>query len=105
MAVAETGSGGDTTAPSAIATDHGMAGTSQRATTATATIVSATATSTSPVTGTQFSRRSRGDASKAASRITGATKSVRASSGSRLMPGTLMGEIARAVPARASSTG
>ena len=45
MAVADTGSGGDTTAPSAMAADQGMPGTSQRATSATAAMVSATATS------------------------------------------------------------
>ena len=38
-------------APSAIAGAHGIAGTSERATLATATVVSPTAQTTSPVTG------------------------------------------------------
>ena len=62
-AVAAAASGGATTAPSAIAGAHGMAGISARATTATAMVVKPTANTTRPVTGAQLSLRSRGDAS------------------------------------------
>ena len=66
-AVAAAASGGATTAPSAIAGAHGMAGINVRATTATAMVVRPTATTTRPVTGAQLSLRSRGEASYAAS--------------------------------------
>ena len=62
-AIAAAASGGATTAPSAIAVAHGIAGTSIRATHATITVVTITATTTRPVSGAQFSFRSRGDAS------------------------------------------
>ena len=54
-AVAATASGGATMAPSAIAAAHGIAGTSARATTATAAVVRPTAKTTRPVTGAQLS--------------------------------------------------
>ena len=57
-AVAATASGGATTAPSAIADAHGIAGTSVWATTATPAVVSPTANTTSPVSGAQLSLRS-----------------------------------------------
>ncbi len=40
-----------------------MAGSTHRATTATAAVVQSTQATASPATGTQFSRRSRGEAS------------------------------------------
>lgn len=86
-AVAAAASGGATTAPSAIAGAHGMAGISVRAATATAMVVRPTAKTARPVTGAQLSLRSLGDASKAASSSTGATKSARASSGSMVNDG------------------
>ena len=57
-AVAAAASGGATTAPSAIAAAHGIAGMSVRATTATAAVVNPTAKTTKPVTGAQLSLRS-----------------------------------------------
>ena len=80
-AVAAAASGGATMAPSAMAGAHGIAGISVRTTTATAIVVRATAKTTRLVTGAQLSRRSRGDASYAASSSTGARKSASASSG------------------------
>ena len=62
-------------------TPTGYAGISARVTAATAMVVSPTAKTTSPMTGDQLSRRSRGEASKAASSRTGATNSASASSG------------------------
>src|SRR5215211_3241224 len=72
-AVAATASGGATTAPSAIAADHGIAGTSVWTTIATAAVVKPTANTTSAVTGPQLSLRSLSDVSYAASTSTGAT--------------------------------
>ena len=51
------------TPPSAIAADHGMAGTSQWTTTATASVVTVTAATTSIDTGSQLLRRSRSEVS------------------------------------------
>ena len=103
-AVAAAASGGATMAPSAIAAAQGMSGTSRRATTATTTMVSATAPRARPATVRQFARRSRGDASNAASSSTGATKSVSASSGSRTSVG-VPGTSARPAPASATIAG
>ena len=103
-AVAAAASGGATIAPSAIATDHGIPGTIQRATAATTAIVSRTAPMASPATFRQFSRRSRNDASNAASTSTGATNSVSASSGSRTSVG-VPGTSASPAPASATSAG
>src|SRR5271156_22767 len=72
-AVAAAASGGATAAPNAIAAAHGIAGTRQWATSATADVVTATAMKTRQVTGSQFSRRSRNELSNAASSSTGAT--------------------------------
>ena len=85
--MAAAASGGATMAPSAIATAHGMSGRSQCATTATAAVVTPTATSTSVETGSQLFRRSRSEVSKAASSSTGATNSASASSGSSVHDG------------------
>src|SRR3954469_25255817 len=74
-------------APSAIATAHGMSGRSQCATTATAAVVTPTATSTSVDTGSQLLRRARSEVSEAASSRTGATNSASASSGSSFHDG------------------
>src|SRR2546430_813957 len=71
-AVAAAASGGATMAPSAIAAAHGICGTRARATRATTTTVSATAPIARLATDRQFARRSRGEASKAASSKTGA---------------------------------
>ena len=62
-AVAAAASGGATMAPSAIATGHGMPGTSQCATSATAITVVPTAAMTRPATGFQLARRSRSEVS------------------------------------------
>jgi hypothetical protein len=62
-ALAAAASGGATMAPSAIATGHGMSGTSQRATKATAIVVIPTAMMARLATARQFSLRSRGEAS------------------------------------------
>ena len=62
-AVAAAASGGATMAPSAIATGHGIPGTSQRATSATAITVVPTAAITRPATGRQLRRRSRSEVS------------------------------------------
>ena len=97
-------SGGATTAPSTIAGAHGIAGISQRATTATATVVRPTATTTRPVTGAQLSLRSRGDASYAASSRMGATNSASASSGRTVNVGA-PGTNARSAPPSARNTG
>ena len=102
--MAAAASGGATMAPSAIAAAHGIPGTSQRATTATATTVRPTAASASPVTARQFCLRSRGEESKAASSSTGATSRVSARSGSRVTVGT-PGSSASAAPASASRAG
>ena len=91
-------------APSATAAPQGTSGTSHRTITATAATVSATVISASPATGRQFSLRSRGDASNAASSSTGATKSASASSGSRLTDG-VPGMSASAAPASAMRAG
>jgi len=48
---------------SAIATGHGISGTSQRAASATASTVVPTAATTSPAIGRQFARRSRNEVS------------------------------------------
>jgi hypothetical protein len=61
--VAAVASGGATMAPSAIAAAHAMAGTSARATDATAIVVSPTLTTTRATSGAQLSLRSRGDVS------------------------------------------
>jgi hypothetical protein len=61
--VAAAASGGATMAPSAIATGHDISGTSQFATSATASTVVPTAAITSPATGRQFRRRSRNEVS------------------------------------------
>ena len=63
MAVAAVASGGATIAPSAIAAAHGMSGSSQRTSTATAAVVRPTAMSTSVDTGSQLSLRSRTEVS------------------------------------------
>jgi hypothetical protein len=63
IAVAAVASGGATTAPSATAAAHGIAGTMARTTTATAMVVSPTLTTTRLATATQLSLRSRGEAS------------------------------------------
>ena len=81
-----------------------MSGTSQRTTTATATIVRPTAPIASPTTARQFARRSRCEASNAASSSTGATNSVSASCGSRASVG-VNGISASAAPASATSAG
>ena len=86
-AVAAAASGGATMAPSAIATGHNMPGTSQRATSATASTVVPTAAMARPATGRQFARRSRNEVSKAASSSTGATKRASASCGSSVQFG------------------
>src|SRR3954470_14581489 len=103
-AVAAAASGGATTAPSATAGAHGIAGISARATTATATVVRPTATTASPVTGTQLSLRSLGDVSYAASSSTGATNKASASSGGTVNDGA-PGRKARSTPATARNTG
>ena len=103
-AVAATASGGATTAPSAIAAGHGRSGIRRRATTATAAVVSPTATTTSPVTGAQLSLRSLSDASYAASRSTGATKIASASSGGSVKDGAAGRKASRAPPS-ARNTG
>ena len=62
-AVAAAASGGETMAPRAIAAAHGIAGTSIRATWATASVVRITLTTARLPTATQLSRRSRGEES------------------------------------------
>jgi hypothetical protein len=81
-----------------------MPGTSSLATTATTAIVSATAPRARLATGRQLARRSRGEASNAASTSTGATNSASASSGSSTSVGT-PGMSASAAPASATSAG
>src|SRR5690242_14393446 len=103
-AVAAAASGGATMAPSATAAAQGRAGSSHRATAATAPTVRPTAPSTRPPTGAQLSRRSRGLASKAASSSTGATKRASARSGSNVASGA-PGTKASTAPASASSAG
>src|SRR6185369_6344792 len=103
-AVAETASGGATTAPSAMAAAHGMLGTSAWATTATAAVVSATTNTTRLVTGSQLSLRSRSEASKAASSRIGATNSASASSGGTVKAGA-PGTNASRAPPTARNTG
>ena len=103
-APAAAASGGATMAPSATAAAHGRSGTSSRATTATMTMVRKTAPRARLAIGRQLARRSRGDASKAASTRTGATKSVSASSGSRTSVG-VPGTSASPAPASATSAG
>src|SRR4051812_1631031 len=91
-------------APSAIATAHGMSGRSQCATTATAVVVTPTATSTSVETGSQLLRRSRSEVSNAASSSTGATNSASARSGSSVQDGP-DGRNASSVPPSARNVG
>src|ERR1700735_5734051 len=81
-AVAAAASGGATAAPKASAAAQGIAGTSQRATNATAAVVTATATNTRLTTGIQYWRRSRSELSNAASISTGATNKASAKPGS-----------------------
>ena len=64
--VAAIGSVGETMAPSAKATAHGIPGTSILATTATITIVAATRPKARIVIGRRLLRRSRSDVSTAA---------------------------------------
>ncbi len=87
IAVAAAASGGATMAPSAIAAAHGMSGSSQWTSAATAAVVRPTATNTSVETGSQLSRRSRIEVSNAASSRTGATNSASARSGSSVQDG------------------
>src|SRR5262245_22529067 len=103
-AVAAAASGGATTAPRTIAGAHGIAGTSMRTTTATAAVVRPTAKTTRLVSGSQLSRRSRGDASYAASSRIGATKSASASSGGTVNDGA-PGMNASSAPPSARKTG
>ena len=91
-------------APSAIAAAQGMPGTSQCASTATAAVVRPTAMKTSVETGSQLSRRSRSEVSKAASSSTGATNSASARSGSSVHDG-LPGRNASAMPPSARKVG
>src|SRR5882757_664313 len=100
MAVAAAASGGATMAPRAIAADHGMSGSSQRVSTATVAVVRPTATNTRVETGSQLSRRSRSDVSKAASSSTGATNNASASPGSSVQDGP-DGKKASSTPPRA----
>jgi hypothetical protein len=74
------------------------------ATTATAAVVSPTATTTRQATGSQLSRRSRSDASKAASSRTGATNNASTNSGGRLRRGA-PGMNATKAPPSARKTG
>src|SRR5215207_377022 len=102
--VAAAASGGATMAPSATAAPQVISGTSALTTSATTTMVSATAPRARLATARQFARRSRGEASKAASKRTGATKSASANSGSSTSVGT-PGMRASAAPASATSAG
>src|SRR4051794_10571625 len=81
-----------------------ISGSSRRAVTATAMVVRATATRTSEETGTQACRRSRNDASYAASSSTGATNRARINSGGRSSRGA-PGMTASSAPPRASKVG
>ena len=60
-AVAETASGGETIAPSAIAAGHDRPGISQRAHTATAAVVASTSPTASSVIGRALARKSRSE--------------------------------------------
>src|SRR5262249_43694212 len=103
-ASAAAASGGETMAPSAIAAGHGIAGTSRRATRATAAVVTMTLTTARLVTAIQLSLRSRGDASEAAASSTGATNRARARSGSIENLG-VPGTNARTAPTSARNAG
>jgi hypothetical protein len=104
MAVAAAASGGATMAPRAIAAAHGISGSSQWTSTATAAVVRPTATNTSVETGSQFFLRSRSEVSKAASISTGATNSASARSGSSVQDG-LDGTKASSMPPMARKVG
>src|SRR5437763_7422346 len=82
IAAAATASGGDTIAPSATATAHGMAGNSTRATMATATVVASTSPIASNPIGRRYVLKSRSDVKNAAAQITGGRKTKNTRSGS-----------------------
>ena len=103
-AVAAAASGGDTIAPSAMAVAHDISGMTSRATQATAAMVRSTVKKARLSTGARLWRRSRGEASYAASSSTGATNKANASSGSRVTCGA-PGMRARTPPPRASNAG
>ena len=103
-AIAAAASGGDTIAPSATAAAQGIAGTTARATTATAAVVRTTLTTARLATGTQWSLRSRGDESYAASSSTGATNRASATAGSIENLGA-PGRKARTAPPSARNAG
>jgi hypothetical protein len=81
MAVAASGSVGDTIAPSANAAAHGSPATSAWATTATAVMVTSTSPTASSVIGRALAHRSRGEEKNAAWYSSGGKNSTKTRSG------------------------
>src|SRR5689334_13241852 len=91
IAAAATASGGETIAPNATATAHGIPGKSARAATATATDVASTSPMASSAIGRRARLKSRSDVKNAAAQRTGGRKAKKTMSGSscgRSTPGS-----------------
>src|SRR6476646_356596 len=82
IAAAATASGGLTIAPNAIATGHGIPGTINRATRATATEVTSTSATASDPIGRMFALNSRSGVKNAAAQSTGGRKTKNTKLGS-----------------------
>ena len=99
IAVAASGSVGETIAPSANAAAHGRPSIAAWATTATEHIVTSTRTSAASVIGRRFARRSRTEEKYAALNSSGGRKISRTSSGSSSTCGTPGAKPTRLPPA------
>ena len=104
MAVAATGSGGDTRAPSATAPASEMPGTTAEATAATTAVVTSTSATASSRIGRALATHNRQDVLRAAAYSSGGSTSGRISSGSTCTWGTC-GIAASRMPNMVTSTG